>query len=95
MQKLKPARDRAGGVVQAGSPSGVLGRGRLRNSARTTAPALSSISLPVLRLKFTLVAVKLRRHAALFLLVAPPSVLGLVELSALSALVKAYLRLFV
>lgn len=95
MQKLKPARDWAGGVVQAGSPSGVLGRGRHRNSARTTTPALSSISLPVLRLKFTLVAVKLRRHAALFLFVAPPAVLGLVELSALPALVKAYLRLFV
>lgn len=38
---------------------------------------------------------KLRRHATLFFLVTPPAVLGLVELSALPALVKAYLGLFV
>ena len=51
--------------------------------------------VPVLRLKFTLVAMKLRRNATFLLLVSTPTVFGLIELSALSTFVKAYLRLFV
>lgn len=47
--------------------------------------------LPVLRLELAFIAVELGRNATFLLLMTPPTILCLIKLSALAALVKAYL----
>lgn len=51
--------------------------------------------LPVLRFELAFVTVKLRRNATFLLLMTSPTVLGLIKLSTLATLVKAYLGFLV